>query len=211
MKLTDLLNHMDSPWVLGAVLLPLIYVAIVDWRTRTVPRLVTVALLLCGAVRAIALGNWPGLLALLIASFDLHLNRENGAWDTIAHGLLLFWAVVLAQLRGNPEYAVLAFVTLFTYHFWQLHWLGGGDGMLLVGLLSWQPTLPTLLCLLGGWVLAGAIMAWRQSRSKAMARLLLPAGGPVTEEDLARHGVPTAFGFTLGWAAVLAWNLALVA
>jgi len=208
-KIADLLNTMHSPWVLGAVLLSLIYVAVVDWRTHTVPRFVTVGLLLVGAVHAIAMGNWPGLLGLLIASFDLHLSRE-GTWDTIAYGLLLVWAAVLTQLRGNPEYAVLAFVTLFTYHFWQLHWLSGGDGMLLVGLLAWQPTLLTLLCLLCGWVLSGVIMAWRQSRSKALARLVMPAGGPVTEQDLARHGVPTAFGFTLGWAAMLVWNLTLV-
>ena len=196
-----LVDYLATPWATWGLLSPLLLVAVVDWRTHTVPRPVTIGLLVLGSARAIAVGNWPGLVALLIASLDVRLSATNGAWDTIAHGLLLSWAGIWAQLQGRPEYALLAFVSIFTYHFWRLNWLGGGDGMLLIGLLAWNPTLLLLLCLVGGWVSAGVGMAAWYGRLPALYLPQAPATA-VARATLEREGVPVAWGFAVGW---LAW------
>jgi hypothetical protein len=133
-------------------------------------KVVAAPLLYLALLRLLAVQDWPGALMLLAAVFNVWLNREEPLVDLFAHALL-----ISLSTWHSPESTLLvsAGVLLLRLNFASLttdaeRWIG-------LGLLALHPTLPALICLVGGDLLLRSLSlaANRESRPWAAPGLTL--------------------------------------
>jgi len=178
----------------GLLVAWLVYVAVYDWRTWTVPWWTTWPVIIAACLGHIPQGAWTPL-ALFVLCFlwdtmvgDLKRllrrpfddpERADRRWlvpDAVAYGLTI---VLLAVARGQGEAAFFFTAGFALVHLlWRLGRLPGGDAALLIALLALFPSLRFMV--LASLVVAGVVLpqlAWRYRHDLvAAARIGLRSG-----------------------------------
>jgi len=206
----------------------LVYVAVYDWRTWTVPWWTTWPVILAACVGQAGRGAWAPL-ALFGLCFlwdttvgDLrrllgcrYLDRQDDTrWlvpDPAACALTL---VLLVMARGQGEPAFTLTLGLALVHLlWRLGRLPGGDAALLMALLGLFPT-PRFLPLAALVVVLAVLprLAWRYRTDLAAAAHDGWVAGPWAALATLRVAAqakakpePVAYLFTLAGLAALVW------
>ena len=223
----------------GSMLLPavfrgllvawLVYVAVYDWRTWTVPWWTTWPVIVAACLGHAWRGGWAplGLLALCFlwdtTAGDLkHLLRRRSSdtegddclWlvpDRVAFALTI---ALLAIARGQGE-AAFCFTAGFAlvHMLWRLDRLPGGDAALLIALLGLFPSLRFLV--LASAVVTVAVLprlAWRYRQDVVAAARIGLSAGPWAALVNFRAAAqaksqpePVAYLFALAGIAALVW------
>lgn len=206
----------------------LVYIAVYDWRTWTVPWWTTWPVIGAACLGHAGRGAWaPLTLFALILLWDttvgdvrrllrrssLEQHRED-RWlvpDVVAYGLTI---VLLAVARGQGEAAFCFTASFALVHLlWRLDRLPGGDAALLIALLALFPSLRFLV--LAALVVAAAVLprlAWRYRHDLGAAvRTGLSNGlwAALISFRAAAQGKsqpePVAYLFSLAGIAALMW------
>jgi hypothetical protein len=207
----------------------LVYIAIYDWRTWTVPWWTTWPVILAACAGHVSQGPWaPLALFVLCFLWDttvsdlkrlLHWRfidtaRDDRRWlvpDVVAYGLII---ALLAVARGQGEAAFFFAVGFALIHLlWRLGRLPGGDAALLIALLGLFPGLrfPVLASLVVAMVVLPRL-AWRYRHDLAAAARLGFVAGPWAALSILREAArtrsrpePVAYLFSLAGIAALVW------
>ena len=207
----------------------LVYIAIYDWRTWTVPGWATWPVIAAACLGHAGRGAWaPVVLLTLYFLWDTtvgdvkrllrrRLNDAEGddrRWlvpDVVAFTLTL---VLLAVARGQGEAAFFFTAGFMLVHLlWRLNRLPGGDAALLIALLGLFPSLRFLV--LASIVVTGVVLprlAWRYRHDMVAAAHTGLTGGPWAALVVLRAAAqtkskpePVAYLFSLAGIAALVW------
>ena len=187
-----------SFWLLRLVLSAwLVAVAIWDLRTGRVPNKLTLPVML-------AFGLYR-----LVQSLSSWLWSIAGRGD-IGPEWLLALKPYLTSLP-SPAFVWIAWIAIFVL--WNLHFMGGGDAKLLMGMVAVFARPEFLLVLALGILAVGVPLIFLTYRQTRLGALLRGALGRVltgrflpTEEELAERGKPYAWLFCLP-GVIYAWLL----
>jgi len=206
----------------------LVYVAIYDWRTWTVPWWTTWPVIGAACLGHISQGAWvPLALFALCFLWDTTVGdlrrllrrpvsdpeRDDQRWlvpDVIAYGLTI---ALLAVARGQGETAFF-FTAGFAlvYLLWRLGRLPGGDAALLIALLALFPSLRFML--LAALVVTLVVLprlAWRYRQDLVLAARHSYVAGPWAALGVMRHaGQAKAQPEPVAWLFALAGLAAVV-
>ena len=207
----------------------LVYVAVYDWRTWTVPWWTTWPVIVAACLGHALRGAWvPIVLLALYYLWDTTVGdlkrllrrplsdpeRHDRRWlipDVVAYGLTI---VLLAIARGQGEAAFFFTAGFALVHLlWRLGRLPGGDAALLIALLGLFPSLRFLV--LASLVVAAVVLprlAWRYRHDLVAAGRTGLTAGPwaaltsfrAAAQDKSRPE-PVAYLFSLAGIAALVW------
>jgi len=213
----------------GLLVAWLVYVAVYDWRTWTVPWWTTWPVIIAACLGHISQGAWaPLALFALCFLWDTTVNdfrrllrrpvsdpeRDDQRWlvpDGVAYGLNIG---LLAVTRGQGEAAFFFTAGFALVHLlWRLGRLPGGDAALLIALLALFPSLRFLI--LASLVVAAIVLprlAWRYRHDLGAAVRTGLSNGPwaaltvfrAAAQDKSRPE-PVAYLFSLAGIAALMW------
>ena len=207
----------------------LVYVAVYDWRTWTVPWWTTWPVIVAACLGHTLVGAWvPVVLLALYYLWDTTVRdlkrllrrtlsdpeRDDRRWlipDGVAYGLTI---VLLAVARGQGEAAFFFTAGFALVHLlWRLGRLPGGDAALLIALLGLFPSLRFLV--LASLVVAAVVMprlVWRYRHDLVVAVRTGLRSGPwaaLTSFRAAAQGKSrpeqVAYRFALAGIAALVW------
>jgi hypothetical protein len=207
----------------------LVYVAVYDWRTWTVPWWTTWPVIVAACLGHAIRGAWvPVVLLVLYYLWDTTVGdlkrllrrplddpeRDDRRWlipDMVAYGLTI---VVLAIARGQGEAAFCFTAGLALVHpLWPLGRLPGGDAALLIALVGLFPSLRFLV--LASLVVAAVVMprlVWRYRHDLVAAGRTGLTAGPWAALTSFRAAAqakskpePVAYLFSLAGIAALVW------
>lgn len=213
----------------GLLVAWLVYVAVYDWRTWTVPWWTTWPVIIAACLGHLAQGAWPPLaLFALCFLWDTTVGdvkrllrrpvgdpeRDDRRWlvpDVVAFALTL---VLLAVARDQGETAFFFTAGFALVHLlWRLNRLPGGDAALLIALLGLFPSLRFLV--LAALVVAAVVLpqlAWRYRRDLVAAVRTGLSTGPWaaltsfrTAAQSKSRPEPVAYLFSLAGIAALVW------
>ena len=207
----------------------LVYVAVYDWRTWTVPWWTTWPVVIAACLGHASLGAWvPVALLTLYYLWDttvgdlkrllrwrfIDTERDDRRWlipDVAAFALTV---ALLAVARGQGE-AAFFFSTGFAlvHLLWRLGRLPGGDAALLIALLALFPSLRFLI--LASLVVAAVVfprLAWRYRHDLAAAARSVFVVGPWAALSIFKEAArakskpePVAYLFSLAGIAAVVW------
>jgi hypothetical protein len=207
----------------------LVYVAVYDWRTWTVPWWATWPVIVAACLGHAVVGAWvPVVLLVLYYLWDTTVGdlkrllrrpladpeRDDRRWlvpDVVAYGLTI---ALLAVARGQGEAAFFFTAGFALVHLlWRLGWLPGVDAALLIALLGLFPSLRFLV--LASLVVAAAVLPrliWRYRHDLAAAARTGLTAGPWAALTVLRAAAqskskpePVAYLFSLAGIAALVW------
>jgi hypothetical protein len=207
----------------------LIYIAIYDWRTWTVPWWTTWPVILAACAGHVWRGAWaPWALFVLCFLWDttvgdlkrlLHWRfidtaRDDRRWlapDIVVYGLTIG---LLAIARGQGAAAFFFTAGFALVHLlWRLGRLPGGDAALLIALLGLFPRLRFLI--LASLVVAAVVLprlAWRYRHDLVAATRSGFVAGPWAALSILKAAArvksrpePVAYLFALAGIAALVW------
>lgn len=213
----------------GLLVAWLVYVAVYDWRTWTVPWWTTWPVIIAACLGHASLGAWvPTVLLVLYYLWDttvgdlkrlLHwrlsdTERDDRRWlipDMVAFALTV---ALLAVARGQGEAAFFFTAGFALVHLlWRLGRLPGGDAALLIALLSLFPSLRFLI--LASLVVAAVVfprLAWRYRHDLVAAVRTGLTVGPWAALAVLRTAArakskpePVAYLFSLAGIAAVVW------
>jgi hypothetical protein len=207
----------------------LVYVAVYDWHTWTVPWWTTWPVIVAACLGHAILGAWvPVALLILYYLWDTTVGdlkrllrrpvsdpeRDNQRWlipDVAAYGLTV-GLLAIARSQGEAAFFFTAGFAL-VHLLWRLGRLPGGDAALLIALLALFPSLRFLV--LASLVVAAVVLprlAWRYRQDLVVAvRIGLRNGlwAALTSFRVAAQGKsrpePVAYLFSLAGIAALVW------
>lgn len=193
-----------------AILAALAVAAAWDWRTGLVPRSVLWPLLAGAAGRAAVTFNLPGLAALVVALWDLRPADRRVEW--LLYAAMAGGAAALSAATGDDTAVLTTITWLAMYRVWRAGWMGGGDAMLIMGLVGLYPATGVLVSIGVGWLIIGLVQMARvygRAFFPALYHALVQTASPrpVPRERLQQEGVPMAAGIALGWALAVALDL----
>jgi len=207
----------------------LIYVAVYDWRTWTVPGWTTWPVIAATCLGHAVRGAWaPVVLLTLYFLWDtmvgdvkrllrwrfIDTERDDRRWlvpDVVAYGLII---ALLAVARGQGEAAFFFTAGFALVHLlWRLGRLPGGDAALLIALLALFPSLRFLV--LASLVVAAVVfprLAWRYRHDLVAAAHTGLTAGPWAALTTLRTAAqskskpePVAYLFSLAGIAAVVW------
>jgi len=213
----------------GLLVAWLVYVAVYDWRTWTVPWWTTWPVIIAACLGHISQGAWaPLALFALCFLWDTTAGdfrrllrrpvsdpeRDDRRWlvpDAVAYGLTL---ALLAVARGQGEAAFFFTAGFALVHLlWRLSRLPGGDAALLIALLALFPSLRFLV--LASLVVAAAVLprlAWRYRHDLVAAARSGFVAGPWAALSILKEAArvkskpePVAYLFSLAGIAAVIW------
>jgi hypothetical protein len=207
----------------------LVYVAVYDWRTWTVPWWTTWPVIVAACLGHASRGAWaPVVLLPLYFVWDttvgdlkrllrwrfVDTERDDRRWlipDMVAFALTF---ALLAVARGQGEAAFFLTAGFALVHLlWRLDRLPGGDAALLIALLALFPSLRFLV--LASLVVVAVVLprlAWRYRHDLGSAARAGLTAGPWAALTVLRAAAqsksqpePVAYLFSLAGIAALVW------
>lgn len=213
----------------GLLVAWLVYIAIYDWRTWTVPWWTTWPVVIAACLGHAGLGAWvPLVLLALYYLWDttagdlkrllrwrfIDTERDDRRWLIPDGAAFALTVALLAVARGQGEAAFFFSAGFALMHLlWRLGRLPGGDAALLIALLALFPSLRFLI--LASLVVAAVVfprLAWRYRHDLVAAARSVFVVGPWAALSIFRAAAqakskpePVAYLFSLAGIAAVIW------